>query len=261
MSIRFEILDVGHGLCGFIEADNRNLIVIDCGEKSDPYFSPAIFFKTIGQRSIERLFITNYDEDHISNLAELRSHFPINILHRNKSISSNQLRELKKELGLISPSMSSLLEMMDAYNQEVTDPPVFPDINWTSFHHSYIRDFHDTNNISLVTFFRIRNTTVLIPGDLENPGWIKHLENPNFLDNLRQVNIFIASHHGRENGYCRDVFKYCQPDVIVISDGEKQFATQETINQYATHASGVQFDGQLRKVITTRKDGGIQWIL
>ena len=260
MPIKFEILDVGHGFCAFIEAENKNLILIDCGMKSDPPFLPSSYLWSMGQRSIEYLFITNYDEDHISNLPELISNFSISIFHRNRSISRNELEMLKKENGLLSSAMISLLDMMDRYTEEVTSPPLFPGINWNWFHHAYKKDFEDTNNISHVLFFNIKGTTVLISGDLEVPGWEKHLTNPNFVSNLRKVNIFVASHHGRENGYCQEVFNHCHPNVVIISDGSKQYATQETINNYASHCSGVQFNGQLRKVLTTRKDGGVQWL-
>ena len=81
----------------------------------------------------------------------------------------------------------------------------------------------------------------VIPGDLEKPAWQKLLQNPNFCNRLRRVSVFIASHHGRTSGYCREVFDYCSPAVIIFSDGPKQFATQEEANTYAAHASGVNF--------------------
>jgi hypothetical protein len=35
---------------------------------------------------------------------------------------------------------------------------------------------------------------------------------------LANTDILVASHHGRENGYCREVFDYCHPQAVVMSD-------------------------------------------
>ena len=77
------------------------------------------------------------------------------------------------------------------------------------------------------------------------------------------LTFFIASHHGRENGYCADVFNYCSPEIVVISDQEKRYGTQEH-NLYARHVrgQGINFGSVLapkyRKVLTTRNDGSIR---
>jgi hypothetical protein len=85
------------------------------------------------------------------------------------------------------------------------------------------------------------------------------LEMPLFRQWLRQVTVFVASHHGRENGYCEEVFQYCHPEVVVISDKNIVHDTQE--HCYDNHATGVDFwhDGQFtrRYVLTTRCDGHI----
>lgn len=261
MTIRLQILDVGHGMCAYIEADNRNLILVDCGHKCDPTIRPSDHLYSREQSSVERLFITNFDEDHISDLPNVRGRLPIGILHKNPSISVEQLRALKLEAGPLTPAMEVLLEMMTSYTFNVTNPPELPDISWSSFWHSYGKDCSDTNNISLATVFRVRSLTIIFPGDLETEAWEKHLKNPEFREALRGVNVFVASHHGRENGYCRQVFDFCSPGLVVISDGTKQYATQEMVDRYAYHATGVQFNGKLRKVLTTRNDGSLVWEL
>jgi beta-lactamase superfamily II metal-dependent hydrolase len=259
--MRFEILSVGHGFCAYIETDNKNLVMFDCGANTDPEFHPAIYLHRRGQRSTERLFITNYDQDHISDLPNVQKYISAKILHRNESISSEQLRRLKLQGGPITAAMEKLIEMMAGYTGPITEPPDLPRFDWNSFCHEYGAEFSDTNNTSLVTFVTAGALDIVIPGDLETAGWLSHLKNSDFRAALSRVDVFIASHHGRESGYCREVFNHCKPSVVVISDGPKQFASQEMVNIYATHASGVQFNGQHRKVLTTRSDGSILWDL
>jgi beta-lactamase superfamily II metal-dependent hydrolase len=120
-------------------------------------------------------------------------------------------------------------------------------------------EFSDTNNISLVTFIERGSTKLIIPGDLEQDGWEALLGRQDFVTELADVNVFVASHHGRESGYCEDVFNVCSPHVIVFSDSEIVHGTQEMSQTYAQHASGVQFNGETRYVLSTRNDGSITW--
>ena len=65
--------------------------------------------------------------------------------------------------------------------------------------------------------------------------------------------------------YCPEVFTYCSPRLVVMSNGPIQHDTQLTTSTYAQHASGELFStpsGQeVRKVVTTKKDGAISWDL
>ena len=100
---------------------------------------------------------------------------------------------------------------------------------------------------------------IVIPGDLEEPGWKKLLLLKDFRDELNRVNTFVASHHGRESGYCKEVFDYCRPNVIIFSDSSIVHSTQEMTNIYSRHANGIMFNGESRKVLTTRNDGSLTW--
>ena len=254
----FTIHDVGHGFCAHLKHDNRNVMLWDCGHKADPENRPSKFLPAAGISTVHRFFVTNYDEDHISDLPNLQAVVYIKALKRNKSINADQLRILKEESGPISTAMSSLLSMLNQYTSPVTNPPPFPDVSVSVFHCNY-PDFQDTNNLSLVTFLETPVSNFVIPGDIEKEGWEKLLEQSDFCDRLRKTDVFIASHHGRTSGYCKEVFDYCSPRVVFFSDGPKQYATQEEADTYAAHASGVTFNGQTRKVLTTRKDGTIWW--
>ena len=75
-----------------------------------------------------------------------------------------------------------------------------------------------------------------MPGDLERAGWMAHLRSPSFKNHLKTVQVFVASHHGRESGYCEEVFEDCRPQVIVFSDSEVRYASQAMAGLYGKHA-------------------------
>ena len=258
--MKFKILDVDHGFCALLVADNGNIMLFDCGHKTDPEFRPSTYLQQLRCSGIEYFFISNYDEDHISDLPEIRRLFTVQLLCRNKSITTAQLRELKRQSGPLSEAMKSFLEMNDRYVCPPTEPtPELPGVEYKLFHNDYGSDFEDTNNISLVTFLKCNDTRFVLPGDIETAGWEKLLEKEAFRALLRGVDYFVASHHGREDGYCADVFKYCSPKAVIFSDGPIRHATQEMANTYAKHATGISFNNESRKVLSTRKDGSLNW--
>lgn len=258
--MKFEILDIGHGFCAWLYHNNTNVMLFDCGHKAHPEFRPSQYLRSQGVYTIDRFFVTNYDEDHISDLPNIRTRMSVSILNCNGSISVPHLRALKRQSGPISTAMESLLNMCEGYTSAVTDPPAFPGVSY-SVHHNEYPTFTDTNNLSSVIFLDCNGTKFLMPGDLEGSGWQELLQKPSFRAALDGVHVFVASHHGRENGYCREVFDYCSPNVIIFSDSPIQYASQEMATTYAQHANGVTFNGQLRRVLSTRNDGTLSWTL
>lgn len=257
----FKIFDVGHGFCALAVAQNGNTLLFDCGHKADPEYRPSDFLPAEYRlQGIDYLFITNYDEDHISDLPRLSQKLWIAWLYRNPSLSPEVLLQIKLQQGPISPAMETLLSMITTYTDTWSPPPPIPGITFRLYYNHY-PEFTDTNNLSLVIVLDVGPLRVLMPGDLELAGWRRLLQNPQFREDLSGVNVFVASHHGRENGYCPEIFERCgcRPDVVVFSDNEITYATQTMANTYARHARGISFRGQRRYVLSTRRDGSLEW--
>lgn len=253
--MKFEILNVEHGFAAYAIARDDSVFLFDCGYSLT--YRPSTYLGAQGIKVIRRLFVTNYDEDHIADLPMLRQCFEIEILTRNFSINSAQLRKLKTPP--ISPAMNELLEMIDSYTGIVSSGELEPSgIRVQTFHNNY-PSFKETNDLSLLIFLDIGDVSFLLSGDLERPGWLELLKNPQVCALLGDVDIFVASHHGRESGYCKEVFNYCSPQFVIMSDGPVQYDTQKMSGIYGQHAIGGRFNGQIRKVLTTRNDGNLLW--
>ena len=79
------------------------------------------------------------------------------------------------------------------------------------------------------------------------------------------MDILVASHHGRDAGYCAEIFQYCQPKLVIVSDrGEGETSVTSA---YAGHVidglSVKEGNGEItkRKVLTTRYDGTIKVVI
>lgn len=232
----------------------------DCGHQNN--YRPSIFLPTLGVTKVDYFFVTNYDEDHVSDLPSLRRDIPLRSMYRNKSINAEQLRTLKQQVGPISIAMVSMLEMIQSYTGGPLNPaPEFQGVHFSTFYNIYGNEFPDTNNISLVTFLECNGKKFILPGDIELRGWLALLRRDDFTAELVGGNVFIASHHGRESGYCKEVFDICKPEVIIFSDSPVFHATQEMSQIYGNHATGINFNGSIRYVLSTRRDGTLTWTL
>jgi len=254
--MELRIFDVSHGFCACLIADNGNIMLFDCGYNQETGFRPSDWLTSGGCSGIEYLIIQNFDQDHIGDLPNVLSKFPITLFIRNRSFTPQQLAGIKLAAGPLTVAMQTAIGMHETFVQPVVNPPQFPDIDFKTFYNPY-PTFTDTNNLSLVSFVIYDGMGIVFPGDLEKAGWLELLKNETFRAYLERTNIFIASHHGRTTGYCEEVFAFCRPHIVLISDKEIVHDTQE--QDYSVHASGITWNGgpEKRFVLTTRKDGMI----
>lgn len=254
-----EIFDVEHGGCSLVTADNGRRILVDCGHNSSTNWRPSQALPARGIQHIDRLIVSNYDRDHVSDLPDLLTNVGVPVLSRNPSVSPDLLRAMKAENGM-DPGIGTLAYMAgNYYTQDLPVPQDFGDLQISHFWNIYPA-FTDENNLSLVTILRYRDFGIIFPGDVEKAGWISLLQREDFRAALAGVNIFVASHHGRENGYCADVFNWCSPEIVVFSDGTVIHETQKTTGLYRQHTRGIAFfDGVTRHVLTTRRNGAIRF--
>ena len=256
------VFDVEHGACALVTCDNGSRIMIDCGHNGGNDWRPGNYLQERGVGVLELLIVTNYDEDHVSGLPNLREKVEIRYLLRNKSISPEIITQLKSEDGM-GNGIEELVDMAKSYTSPV-DPqtaPTYPRVEWQGYHNTY-PEFDDENNLSLIVNMKIAGINFLFTGDLEKAGWKALLEgNANFREAVKKVDILFASHHGRENGKYEPLFdEYeCNPTLIVISDKKMMHQSQETVGYYGQQAKGFSVNGGDRYVLTTRGDGCIRF--
>jgi hypothetical protein len=240
------------------------IAMIDAGNSE--VWSPGSYIRyAIGRTTLDYLFITNADQDHMSDLRGLgQVGVTVDTLIRNPSYTGATMRAIKLGSGPLTGDAEWYVAACDSFNV----PPSLPfdqgmnGITCELFHNPFPR-FIDTNNLSLVVFIRYGGTVFLFPGDLERDGWRALLERPDFRARLSRVDVLMASHHGRENGFCKEVFEICRPQAVVISDKGIVHDTQRIGADYRAVVSDagvvVRTTMKRRHVLTTRRDGWIQF--
>lgn len=254
--MKVQIFDVEHGACALVTTDTGAHLLIDCGHNSTTGWRPSIYLPAQGVTSLAGLIITNYDEDHASDLPNVLSRLPVEVLYRNRSVTPGDLFRLKSETGM-GRGIERLATMAGTYTANLTNPPDLGGLTIRCFYNLYPRDFDDENNLSMAVFLECHGLCILFPGDLERAGWLKLLERPEFVEQLRKVNVLVASHHGRESGCCEEMFKLWLPQIVIMSDCGIKYDTQATVAWYAARSISMDYNGEPRSVFTTRKDGRI----
>jgi beta-lactamase superfamily II metal-dependent hydrolase len=259
--MRLQIFDVEHGACALLTCDDGKRLMIDCGHNSDTGWRPGTYLREQGITSIEMLAVTNYDEDHVSGIVDLCGNVSIGWLFRNPSVSARTIRNLKSEDGMgrgIEHLVYLIENVFTGGGGGTILEPAFSGLVHSQYWNVYPR-FDDENNLSMVIHLKCEGIGVMFPGDLEREGWLALVERPAFQRALRDTQVLVASHHGRENGCCEEVFKYCNPYYVVISDKGYVHDTQECVPFYKRFARGGPFRGDTRYVLTTRNEGRIEF--
>ncbi|MGE0356490.1 MAG: hypothetical protein AB7P08_06185 [Burkholderiales bacterium] len=241
---------------------------VDCGNTPD--FEPIDYLINKGlvyhdgrRYVLGNLTLTNYDQDHFSGLPHLRKQVQIGTIQFSKNLSSPELRQIKEEH---TDALDHVCELKDGYTADA--PAYQPPYKKTSYYlaQSEFAGQATTNNLSQVVFVEFGGSVICISGDLEADGWERLLAKAGFADWLRRTNVLVTAHHGRVNGYAEEVFEYCSPECVIISDKAMTHGTQEGMSQaYAAHVRGngiplITSQGSAwRKVLTTRNDNHI-WV-
>lgn len=252
--MNIKIFDVDHGFCSAIEADDFRTALIDCGYNFLTGFRPSWYFLNHRIHHLDYLIVPTYTEDHLKGFSDLTSHllehnFSIDYLIANPSIDANSV----PELAVRNPGTGKELRLLNkVYNgQKNIDKRIhIGDVTISFFCNKY-PEFLEVHNLSLVTFLSARDVNMIFPGNLKTEGWRGLLRNPKFRDRLGQVNLFVASNHGQEDGYCPEVFNYCSPDPIIISNHVHRPLGASSIRQYQRHARGLWTTFGKQRVLTT----------
>jgi beta-lactamase superfamily II metal-dependent hydrolase len=240
--------------------------MVDCGSAQG--FSPIdkiIELRLLPDNILGNLTLTNYDQDHFSEYPYLKKRIRIRSFCFPRNLTSDDIRDSKEDITEPIKKICDTLDNLEPLTWKYTPPyeKFCFHLEKTDFSQGWSTFPQDwsTNDLSQVVFVSYKGTTVCISGDLTSRAWDKLFpKDRRFCYLLGDTNIFIASHHGREDGYNERIFEYCKPECIILSDDKIQYETQKGMaSKYADKVAseGVPFNGKIRKVLTTRTDGHI----
>ncbi len=253
-----KIFDVEQGFCAAVSTADHHTILIDFGYNHRNGFSPSCYLSQQRCTSLDCLIVPAYGKEHLAGLSDflrqaLIDGLAVHFLVANPSLTSSQFHELE----VASQRLSNVLVANQGSNQfKHSQAMKIHGIDFAFFWNSY-PDFQDAHNLSLVTFVTYRDIRMIFPSDLEIDGWRALLKHDDFRSYLRHVNIFVAANHGRSESYCSEIFNYCEPEIVIISNESSQRVDPEVLSQYKSHAKGCSESVCAQPLLTTFDNGTI----
>ena len=178
--LKVTMLDVGQGECVGIETREHHVYLVDAGstsKKKTGQYQIIPWLKYIGTRSVEGIFITHWDEDHISAVGEL--------LEWSKSSRVKIRRIFLPDVALKDEVLETLLQQIEeaevsveylSAGERMTDGAL-----QISCLHPYAKKVpEDRNDASLVLRLSQGDFQMLLTGDLEKSGedWLVEQARP-----------------------------------------------------------------------------------
>ncbi len=258
--LNIKIFNVDHGFSAAISTGDDHIILLGCGYNSQTGFTSAKYLFQQRKPFLDSVILPAYSEDHLiafqNFLTQCLEHqFPVNFFIANPLVDLTQFSQITVPYqplnNILSLKVSSHPECI-----QISHSMLINEIKITFFWNNSL-SFQNIHNLSLVTFLSYRDVQMIFPGNLEREGWRNLLQCYDFRERLKKVNIFVASAHGKEAGYCSEVFNYCTPEVVIISNHAGQSVTDQMMYQYKSHIKKSLFNISEKPLLTTEEDGVI----
>lgn len=264
--VELVIWDVQHGNALYIKTPNGRHIVIDLGvgsyKRHGEGFSPLMHLRV--KYKIERidyLLVTHPHKDHIDDMLNFKNLKP-KVFKRPYHITRADIMEgvLEKDM----PIFTEYFDQCDTYNNPLAqDHECYPNNpnNWGGLK----IDFFDTpnfpksnlNNHSVVTVLSYLGMKIVLPGDNEFASLQELMKNEEFKKCVKDADVLLAPHHGRESAFSPDFVKHVNPRLVVVSDGS--YCDTSAIDRYRPYCRGWKVhksgEGTERKTLSTYNDG------
>ena len=249
------VCDVAHGDCIHVATPSGKSVLLDCGGKGDA--SASRWLEALGVVGLDCLLVSHPHIDHIRDIVCVDERFYPRTFGRNRAITREKIREENMDVFDDSGDIiEKYLEMNQRYNGCVSPADSTTSPEWDGS--AYMCLFRNQslemslNDLSLASFIKCGEHTILHAGDLEEDGWTELLKNEHFRSQLSSTTVLVASHHGRKSGFCGEVFDLLHPLITIVSDG--RFQDSSATGRYGEVTAGLEVDGVERRVLTTRKD-------
>lgn len=231
------VWDVQHGNAALIRTPNGKSIVIDTGTGSHTGrkdFSPLEHLATAFKvKELEYLIISHPHLDHISDI-ELLSRFKIENKTTLKHLTRKEI--IPKNLMARDKNKFDVFLSFQKESKIPTKPILIDGVSITVFSPKP-KGRTNVNNHSLVVVVEYLGYKIILPGDLESPGFKDLIENdPGFLKSVSNATVLIAPHHGRKAGFYEPFTKAVSPELTIISDGPKVDSSAR--EKYTSASSG-----------------------
>lgn len=196
-------IDVGQGDASFIEFPNKEVMLIDAGEKE---YGGVVknYISNLGYKDIDYIIGTHPHSDHIGGLQEVIESFNVSKVYlpnvsNNTNTFINLVKSIKNNSNLYEGKKG--INIIDNNNLKVSI--ISPDVI----------DNDNLNNNSIVLKIVYNNNSFLFTGDIESEIEKEILD-------VSNVDVIKVSHHGSDTSSCYEFVNSVSSKYAIISVGK-----------------------------------------
>lgn len=208
----FSVMDVGNGLATLLQLPGGVNVMYDCGGASGSgEWVMAPFLHSRGVSRLDAIIISHPHDDHWNGLETLLERFSVGKIILPRGFGNmDGGRELlalmrRHRLPAYTKAAGDALTDGDEIKFEALHPP--PSNEWI--------ERLSANDASLVMRFSGAGFSILLTGDIEEPG-IAMMVNS---DADMRSDIMLAPHHGRSADNIEMLLEAASPDIVISSGG------------------------------------------
>lgn len=204
-NLKVTIIDVGQGDSILIKTPKNNYILIDAGPKNEStkFFN---FIENHNINEINTLIATHPHEDHIGNMSELISKYPVQNIYMPKVVTN-------------TPVFKKLMETIKKRNLSIKEAKAGVKFNIDSVKFEFIapgsKKYANLNNYSAVLKITYDNVSFLLMGDAEKLSEKEILKSGIDI----KADVIKIGHHGSSSSSSINFIKTVSPQYAVISCG------------------------------------------
>lgn len=260
--------DVQHGHATYIRTPNGRHLAIDLGtgdySSKNSSFSPLTHLRNnYSVTQLDYVTITHPHLDHFDDILNLDELSP-KVLSRPKVLLDHEIMDGVQEKD--QEKFEKYCEINSRYNTAIPSGSINDLYTSESWGGVKFKQFtpvscsHDNfNNFSIITVVEYAETKIIIPGDNEKASFDELLARKDFIPAIKDADVLLAPHHGRESGFNIDFINHVNPRLTVVSDGAR--CDTSANDRYSQKSRGwkVFKDGasETRKCLCTNSDGAI----
>lgn len=205
------VLAVGHGSCAVAELPDGRTLLFDAGALAGPEAAAwhiAPFLWRRGVARLDEVFLSHADLDHFNSLPGLLDRFDVKNVSFTPTFADKPTAGVRlilqrlAERGVVVRTLSR--------GQRLRAGPVWLDI----LHPPAAMRVGTENARSLVIRLTIHDRSLLLTGDLEEPGLSMVIS-----DVSQPVDVLIAPHHGSPSSNTAAFAQWCRPGLVISSEG------------------------------------------
>ncbi len=214
MTPTYTFFAVGKGHMILVEFQTGINMLVDCRRSAD-WPSPLEHLKSKIQ-ALDIVVITHPHQDHLTGLQEVCEWYrPRNFWHNGRYFRPDPVYDdwvYYERLRNGKVSFCTPVRVQEGQTTTIGDSgiyiggPTTPNLSGTE---------DDENNNGIILAITTGNSKVVLTGDTEKEQWDAVNLTP-----LGRASVFLASHHGREDGYSDRALGVLEPQQIIISDGK-----------------------------------------